>query len=98
MTEEDRPEVPEGVLRGIEDLADGSTASKEDLEEALGRDGCPYHSWENIVLDNNIDESHLTPTGPPERVWIWPELRCGVCSHSFWTDDEPTLVKGGTDE
>jgi len=27
-----RPEVPEGVLRGIEDIADGNTASKEDLE------------------------------------------------------------------
>lgn len=31
----DRPEVPEGVLRGIEDIAEGDTASKEDLESVL---------------------------------------------------------------
>ena len=31
----DRPEVPEGVLRGIDDLAEGDTASKEDVESAL---------------------------------------------------------------
>ena len=29
---EERPEVPEGVLRGIEDIAEGNTASKENLE------------------------------------------------------------------
>ena len=29
---EERPEVPEGVLRGIEDITEGNTASKEDLE------------------------------------------------------------------
>ena len=29
---EERPEIPEGVLRGIEDIAEGNTASKEDLE------------------------------------------------------------------
>ncbi|AXG09739.1 hypothetical protein [Haloplanus rubicundus] len=28
---EERPEVPEGVLRGIEDIAEGNTASKENL-------------------------------------------------------------------
>jgi hypothetical protein len=31
----DRPEVPEGVLRGIEDIDEGRTASKEDLESVL---------------------------------------------------------------
>ena len=31
----DRPEIPEGVLRGIEDIAEGETASKEDLESVL---------------------------------------------------------------
>lgn len=31
----ERPEVPEGVLRGIEDLDEGRTASKEDLESVL---------------------------------------------------------------
>lgn len=31
----DRPVIPEGVLRGISDLAEGDTASKEDLESAL---------------------------------------------------------------
>ena len=31
----DRPAVPEGVLRGIEDIADGNTASKENLESLL---------------------------------------------------------------
>ena len=31
----DRPEVPEGVLRGIEDIAEGRTASKEDLQSVL---------------------------------------------------------------
>jgi hypothetical protein len=31
----DRPKVPEGVLRGIEDLEEGRTASKEDLKDAL---------------------------------------------------------------
>ncbi|GAA0271331.1 hypothetical protein [Halobacterium noricense] len=30
-----RPEVPEGILRGIEDIAEGNTASKEDLESVL---------------------------------------------------------------
>lgn len=31
----DRPAVPEGVLRGIEDIIEGNTASKEDLEAVL---------------------------------------------------------------
>lgn len=31
----DRPEVPEGILRGIEDIAKGNTASKEDLKSIL---------------------------------------------------------------
>lgn len=31
----ERPMVPEGVLRGIEDIDEGRTASKEDLEAAL---------------------------------------------------------------
>lgn len=31
----ERPEVPEGVLRGIEDISKGRTASKEDLESLL---------------------------------------------------------------
>ena len=30
-----RPEVPAGVLRGIEDIAEGRTASKSDLESLL---------------------------------------------------------------
>lgn len=29
------PRVPAGVLEGIENLANGNTASKEDLEDAL---------------------------------------------------------------
>lgn len=29
------PLVPEGVLRGIEDIEEGNTASKEDLESVL---------------------------------------------------------------
>ncbi|WP_169051889.1 hypothetical protein [Halorhabdus amylolytica] len=33
--DEERPEVPEGVLRGIEDIAEGRTASKEDIESIL---------------------------------------------------------------
>ena len=35
---EERPEVPEGVLRGIEDIAEGNTASKEDLENLFDID------------------------------------------------------------
>jgi hypothetical protein len=35
VEKEDHPEVPEGVLRGIEDIADGETASKDDLESVL---------------------------------------------------------------
>ena len=35
---EERPEVPEGVLRGIEDIAEGNTASKEDLENPFDID------------------------------------------------------------
>jgi len=31
----DRPEVPEGVLHGIEDIAEGRTASKEELKKLL---------------------------------------------------------------
>lgn len=31
----DRPEVPEGVLRGIEDIEEGQTASKEELASVL---------------------------------------------------------------
>lgn len=31
----EEPQVPEGVLRGIQDIADGNTASKEDLEAVL---------------------------------------------------------------
>lgn len=31
----ERPEVPEGVLRGIEDVAEERTASKEDIEALL---------------------------------------------------------------
>lgn len=33
--ERENPEVPEGVLRGIEDIEDGTTASKENLESVL---------------------------------------------------------------
>jgi len=32
----DEPQVPEGVLRGIEDIDDGDTASKDDIDESLG--------------------------------------------------------------
>lgn len=31
----DEPLVPEGVLDGIDDIEDGNTASKEDLESLL---------------------------------------------------------------
>lgn len=31
----ERPEVPEGVLQGIDDIAEGETASKDDLEALL---------------------------------------------------------------
>lgn len=31
----DEPVVPEGVLEGINDIEDGNTASKEDLESLL---------------------------------------------------------------
>ena len=31
----DDPEIPVGVLRGIEDIATGDTASKADLESVL---------------------------------------------------------------
>lgn len=31
----DRPEVPEGVIRGIEDIEEGRTSSKDDLESVL---------------------------------------------------------------
>ena len=31
----DDPVIPEGVLRGIEDIEDGNTASKEELESLL---------------------------------------------------------------
>ena len=31
----DDPSVPEGVLRGIEDIEEGDTASKDDLESLL---------------------------------------------------------------
>jgi len=31
----DEPLVPEGVLRGIEDIEEGDTASKEDLKALL---------------------------------------------------------------
>lgn len=33
--EDDDPEVPEGVVTGINDIAEGNTASKQDLEDAL---------------------------------------------------------------
>ena len=33
--DEEEPKVPEGVLRGIEDLDEGRTASKEDIESVL---------------------------------------------------------------
>lgn len=37
MSNEDTtPRVPVGVIEGIEQVADGKAASKEDLEEALG--------------------------------------------------------------
>ncbi|WP_179204615.1 hypothetical protein [Halobacterium hubeiense] len=31
----ERPKVPEGVVRGIEDIVEGRTASAEDLESLL---------------------------------------------------------------
>ena len=31
----EEPLVPEGVLRGIEDVEEGNTASKEDIESVL---------------------------------------------------------------
>jgi len=31
----DEPEVPEGVLEGIDDIEDGNTVSKADLESLL---------------------------------------------------------------
>lgn len=31
----ERPEVPEGVLRAIEDIAEARTASKEDIKSVL---------------------------------------------------------------
>ena len=42
-TDEERPEVPEGVLRGIEDVAEGNTASKEDLENLFDTDSLSVH-------------------------------------------------------
>ncbi|WP_248898198.1 hypothetical protein [Haloplanus halobius] len=39
---EERPEVSEGVLRGIEDIAEGNTASKEDLENLCDIDGSDH--------------------------------------------------------
>lgn len=35
---DNRPTVPAGVLRGIEDIRTGNTASKEDLERVLKDD------------------------------------------------------------
>lgn len=35
LDEDAGPRVPEGVLRGIEDIAEGNTASKEDIESVL---------------------------------------------------------------
>jgi hypothetical protein len=35
---EERPEVPVGVLRGIEDIGEGNTASKEELERVCDID------------------------------------------------------------
>lgn len=34
--DDERPDVPEGVLRGIEDLAEGDTVGKEELKRKLG--------------------------------------------------------------
>lgn len=34
-SDSDEPQVPEGVLRGIEDIEEGNTASKDDIDEAL---------------------------------------------------------------
>lgn len=34
-TDGDAPVIPEGVLRGIEDIEEGNTASKEELESLL---------------------------------------------------------------
>jgi hypothetical protein len=33
--DDDRPAVPEGVLRGIDDIAEGETASKDDIDAVL---------------------------------------------------------------
>lgn len=35
VEDDDRPQVPEGVLRGIEDLAEGRTVDEEELEAVL---------------------------------------------------------------
>ena len=45
---DERPEVPEGVLRAIEDIAEGDTASKEELENLLDTDESD-HSHPEIV-------------------------------------------------
>jgi hypothetical protein len=33
--DDEQPAVPEGVLRGIDDIAEGETASKEDIDAVL---------------------------------------------------------------
>lgn len=37
--EEERPELPKGVLKGIKDIEEGNLAGPEELEAALKNDG-----------------------------------------------------------
>lgn len=38
MSEDNIPKVPKGVLRGIEDIAEGRTLSKKDILDVLQND------------------------------------------------------------
>lgn len=55
-----RPAVPKGVIRGIEDLVNGDTATKEEIEEVLDIDGIDVTTDITGIELNNIDQSDFT--------------------------------------
>lgn len=80
MCDDETPRVPEGVLRGIEDIAEGRTVSDEDFIEALESDD-EYCYIVDVESDSILRYSKKWPryyTGYDDveiRIASWPADR-----------------------
>ena len=54
------PAVPQGVIKGIEDLVNGDTATKEEIDDALDVDGINVNADITGMELNRIDDAQFT--------------------------------------